>query len=67
MCEVLGHTRGQEVLSALGTYINKHFGSVGGFPPATAKNEFATLLPFSNPEEAGRILKDFAEDLQNEG
>jgi phospholipid/cholesterol/gamma-HCH transport system ATP-binding protein len=67
MCEVLGHTRGQEVLSALGTYINKHFGSVGGFSTRHSKNEFATLLPFSNPDEAGRILKDFAEDLQNEG
>jgi phospholipid/cholesterol/gamma-HCH transport system ATP-binding protein len=67
ICEVLGHTRGQEVLSALGTYINKHFGSVGGFSTRHSKNQFATYLPFSDLEEAGRILKGFAEDLEKEG
>jgi phospholipid/cholesterol/gamma-HCH transport system ATP-binding protein len=67
MCEVLGHTRGQEVLNALGTYIGKHFGAVGGFSTRHSKNQFATFLPFSNPDETGRILKGFAEDLENEG
>ncbi|MGZ3514504.1 MAG: ABC transporter ATP-binding protein, partial [Thermodesulfobacteriota bacterium] len=30
LCEHLGHTRGQEILNAMGTYLNKHFGAVGG-------------------------------------
>jgi len=67
LCEHLGHTRGQEVLTALGTYINKHFGAVGGFSARQSKNQYATFLSFSNLDEAERILKDFAIDLQKEG
>jgi phospholipid/cholesterol/gamma-HCH transport system ATP-binding protein len=67
LCEHLGHTRGQEVLTAMGTYINKHFGAVGGFSTRQSKNQYATFLPFSNLAEAERILEDFASDLQKEG
>lgn len=67
LCENLGHTRGQEVINSLGTYINKHFGPVGGFSARQSKNQFATFLPFSDLQEAERILKDFAVDLQEEG
>jgi phospholipid/cholesterol/gamma-HCH transport system ATP-binding protein len=67
LCEHLGHTRGQEVLNALGAYINKHFGGVGGFSARQSKNQFATFLPFSDLNEAERVLKDFARDLQKEG
>ncbi len=45
LCRHLGHTRGQEVINSLGTYINKHFGPVGGFSARESKNEFATFLP----------------------
>jgi phospholipid/cholesterol/gamma-HCH transport system ATP-binding protein len=67
LCQYLGHTRGQGVINSLGTYINKHFEPVGGFSARLNKNEFATILPFSDLQEAERILKDFATDLQEEG
>ncbi|MCJ7783563.1 MAG: diguanylate cyclase, partial [Desulfobacterales bacterium] len=67
LCEHLGHTRGQEVLNAMGAYLNKHFGAVGGFSARQSKNQFATFLPFSNLSEAERILKKFGLDLQEKG
>ena len=67
LCEHLGHTRGQEVLNAMGTYLNKHFGGVGGFSARQSKDQFTTFLPFSNSNEADRILKIFALDLQEKG
>jgi phospholipid/cholesterol/gamma-HCH transport system ATP-binding protein len=67
LCEHLGHTRGQEVLTALGNHISKHFGGVGGFSARQSKNQYATFLPYSNLQEAERILKGFATDLQGEG
>jgi len=67
LCDHLGHTRGQEVLNAMGTYLSKHFGAVGGFSARQSKNQFTTFLPFSNLNEAERILEKFALDLQEEG
>jgi GGDEF domain-containing protein len=66
-CEHLGHTRGQEVLTAFGTYINKHFGGVVGFSARQRKNQYATFFPYSNLQGAEPILKGFATDLQEEG
>jgi phospholipid/cholesterol/gamma-HCH transport system ATP-binding protein len=51
----------------MATYINKHFGAVGGFSARQSKNQFTTFLPFSNLLEAERILKQFAVDLREEG
>jgi phospholipid/cholesterol/gamma-HCH transport system ATP-binding protein len=34
----LGHKASQEVISAMGTYVNKHFGSVADFPPGRAES-----------------------------
>jgi len=67
LCEHLGYTRGQEVVNAMGTYLNKHFGAVGGFSAGQSKNQFTTFLPFSNLSEAERIVEKFAADLQEEG
>ena len=67
LCDHLGHTQGQEVLNAMGAYLNKHFGAVGGFSARQSKNQFTTFLPFSNLNEAERILKKFGQDLQKEG
>jgi phospholipid/cholesterol/gamma-HCH transport system ATP-binding protein len=67
LCEHMGHTQGQEVINAMGAYINKHFGAVGGFSARQSKNQFTTFLPFSNLNEVERILKKFALDLQGEG
>jgi phospholipid/cholesterol/gamma-HCH transport system ATP-binding protein len=57
----------QEMVRTLGSYINKHFGAVGGFSSRQTINEYATVLPNSNLDEAGRILADFTKDLQEHG
>jgi len=57
----------QETLRALGTYIGKHFGAVGGFTTRQTIGEFITILPFSDLEEARRILERFVADFQGEG
>jgi len=63
----LGHDTAQEIIRSLGTYINKHFGEVGGFSARQTINEIGTVLPFSDLEEAERILEDFIVDLKDQG
>jgi len=65
--ENLGHDAAQEMIRALGSYISKHFGAVGGFSSRQTINEIGTILPFSNIDEAERILVDFIRDLKEEG
>jgi phospholipid/cholesterol/gamma-HCH transport system ATP-binding protein len=64
---VLGHTAAQGIIRAMGAYIDKHFGAVGGFSTRHSINEFVTVLPYSDLDEAGRILEDFAKDFQDQG
>jgi phospholipid/cholesterol/gamma-HCH transport system ATP-binding protein len=63
----MGHDAAQEVIHSMGVYIDKHFGTIGGFSTRRKSNEFVTVLPFSNLEEAESILKDFANDFQEQG
>ena len=63
----LGHTAAQKSIRAMGTYINKHFGTVGGFSTRRSINQFGTVLPFSDLDEAERILEEFARDFQDNG
>jgi phospholipid/cholesterol/gamma-HCH transport system ATP-binding protein len=63
----MGHDAAQEVIHSMGVYIDKHFGAIGGFSTRRKSNEFVTVLPFSNLEEAESILNDFAEDFQEQG
>jgi len=63
----LGHDAAQEVIHSMGVYIDKHFGAIGGFSTRRKSNEFVTVLPFSNLEEAESILKDFTEDFHEQG
>jgi phospholipid/cholesterol/gamma-HCH transport system ATP-binding protein len=65
--ESVSHDAAQQVLRSLGTYIRKHFGAVGGFSTRQSINEFATILPFSDLEEAKRILDDFVKDFREQG
>jgi phospholipid/cholesterol/gamma-HCH transport system ATP-binding protein len=67
IAERVGHDVAQQILRSMGTYINKHFGAVGAFSSRQTINEFATVLPFSNQEEAGRILEDFTKDFRQQG
>jgi phospholipid/cholesterol/gamma-HCH transport system ATP-binding protein len=62
----MGHDAAQELIHSMGVYIDKHFGAIGGFSTRHKSNEFVTVLPFSNLEEAERILKDFVKDFQEQ-
>lgn len=63
----LGHDVAQQIIRSLGSYIKKHFGAVGGFSSRQTIDEFGTILPFSNVEEAERILADFVRDFKARG
>ena len=65
--EHLEHDAIQQIVRSLGSYINKHFGTVGGFTSRQTINEYATVLPFSDLDEANRILDDFTKDFQEHG
>jgi phospholipid/cholesterol/gamma-HCH transport system ATP-binding protein len=65
--EHMGHDAAQEIIRSLGSYINKHFGAVGGFSSRQTINEYATVLPYSNLDEAERIMVDFKKDFREHG
>ena len=65
--ENLGHDATQLIIRTLGSYINKHFGAVGGFSSRQTIDEYATVLPYSDLEEARRIMEDFTKDFQQHG
>jgi phospholipid/cholesterol/gamma-HCH transport system ATP-binding protein len=65
--EHLGHESAQKIIRSLGSYINKHFGAVGGFSSRQTINEYATVLPYSDLDEANRIMEDFTRDFQAHG
>jgi phospholipid/cholesterol/gamma-HCH transport system ATP-binding protein len=65
--ESISHDAAQQTLRSLGNYIRKHFGAVGGFSTRQSINEFATILPFSNLDEARVILEKFTQDFQMHG
>jgi phospholipid/cholesterol/gamma-HCH transport system ATP-binding protein len=62
-----GHNAAQVAIRSLGSYIDKHFGAIGGFSTRRQTNEFVTVLPYSDLKEAESILKDFAKDFQERG
>lgn len=59
-----GHNAAQVAIRGLGIYIDKHFGTIGGFSTRRRSNEFVTLLPYSDLSEAESIVKDFAKDFE---
>ena len=63
----LGHEAAQEAIRRMGVYIDKHFGSIGGFSTRRYTNEFVTVLPNSELTEVESMLKDFIEDFQEKG
>jgi phospholipid/cholesterol/gamma-HCH transport system ATP-binding protein len=65
--ENLGHTATQTGIRTMGDYITKHFGTVGGFSTRRSINQFSTVLPFSDLDEARRILEDFTRDFRQNG
>jgi phospholipid/cholesterol/gamma-HCH transport system ATP-binding protein len=63
----LGHDAAQEAIRRMGLFIDKHFGPIGGFSTRRHINEFVTVLPYSNLDEAQDILKEFIGDFQKHG
>jgi phospholipid/cholesterol/gamma-HCH transport system ATP-binding protein len=63
----LGHEAAQEAIRCLGLSIDKHFEPLGGFSTRRHINEFVTVLPYSDRTETEILLKDFVEDLQEQG
>ena len=63
----LGHEAAQSGIRTMGAYINKHFGAVGGFSSRRAINQYSTVLPFSDLDEAQSILENFARDFRQNG
>ena len=67
LIEELGHTAAQSGIRTMGDCINKHFGLVGGFSMRRRIDQFSTVLPFSDLDEARRILEDFTRDFRQNG
>lgn len=59
-----GYEVAQEAISNMGTYIDKHFGNIGGFSTRLQRSEFVTVLPNSDMAEARSILEDFIRDFK---
>ncbi len=51
----------------MGAYVDKHFGAAGRFSTRDNINKWVTVLPYSDLDEAGRILDDFAQDFGEQG
>ena len=64
--ENLGHTKAQELIQALGAYINKHFGDVG-ISNRFGRDQVVTILPSTDRDTAEGLLEDFTKDLQEGG
>ena len=63
----LGHESAQEAIQSMGVYIDKHFGAIGGFSTRRSINEFVTVLPYSELDEAEDMLEDFVKDFHEHG
>jgi phospholipid/cholesterol/gamma-HCH transport system ATP-binding protein len=67
LIDLLGHDATQELIAAMGTFINKHFSAVGGFSTRFTTEQFATVLPYTDIDEAGRMIESLSRDLTQNG
>ena len=67
MIDQLGHEAAQNGIQTMGAYINKHFGAMGGFSSRRTINQYSTVLPFSDLDEAQSILENFTRDFRQNG
>ncbi len=63
----LGHEAAPEAIRCMGTYIDKHFGAVGGFSTRQNLNEFVTVLPNSDLAAVEGVLENLINDFQEHG
>jgi phospholipid/cholesterol/gamma-HCH transport system ATP-binding protein len=59
-----GAQTAMEVLKILGAYINKYFVPLGGFSARHSRDRILTILPHTGPEDAGKLVHDIAQELQ---
>lgn len=58
-----GFDRAEEMVSTFGGQMSRHLGAIGGFSTRFQKNEFLTLLPYSDLAEAQEVLNCFLKEL----
>lgn len=63
----LGHDAAQEAIHSMVSYIDKHFGSIGGFSNRHRFNEVITMIPYSEVAEIQGVLLKFINDFQEKG
>ncbi|MGE5893327.1 MAG: ATP-binding cassette domain-containing protein [bacterium] len=66
LTEALGAQTAIKVVKAIGEYINKHLGALGGFSTRQTRDQILTILPYVGLPEGRQLLDDFAKGLQEQ-
>ncbi len=66
LLEKLGQRRTDEIVESLGECVNRHFGDVG-LSNRVARNQFATVLNYTDTEKAENMLEGFTRELREHG
>jgi len=64
LTDMVGPQAATEVPRALGEYVNEYFDPLGGFSSRHRRGEILTILPHMGLEEAGQLVHDFSQGLQ---
>ena len=64
LCQILGSELAYQSLRTLGEYINTHMDGQGGFSARQSRDQILTILPYTEMEEAQKMLDDFALGLK---
>lgn len=62
--EGIGHTAAQELIRSIGTSISHYFSDVGGFSTRYGADQYTSVLPYSDLEEARKLVDGFAEHFE---
>ena len=66
LADKLGSQTALEVLKVLGEHVNEYFGPLGAFSARHRRGEILTIMPRVGIDEAGQLVDDFAQRLQQE-
>ena len=64
LCQILGSELAYQSLRTLGEYINTHMDGQGGFSARQSRDQILTILPYTEMEEAQKMLDNFALGLK---
>jgi len=64
LCQILGSELAYQSLRTLGEFINTHMDGQGGFSARQSRDQILTILPYTEMEEAQKMLDDFAMGLK---